>query len=110
VDGTRSSPALTPAQASVRRRVRTAAVRLGVRVSFGQGRRTTDVALVVVKGPRADVLRASPALAEGLDLDVEVVRSAHTADGFEMVLALMLPKSQRPRHPRERRASELGGG
>jgi acyl transferase domain-containing protein len=106
----RSAATLTPAQASARRRVREAAARLALRVSFGHGRRATDVTLVVVKGARSEVLRKFPALVEGLGLDVEVVRSAQTPDGYEVVMVLMVPREQRVRHPRERRASEIGDG
>jgi hypothetical protein len=107
--GTGSS-SLTPMVARVRRQLRERAASLALRVSFGEGRRATDVSLVVVKGQRVQVMRALPALLEGLDLDVEVVRSATTVDGFEIVLALMLPKAQRGTVAHERRASELGDG
>jgi hypothetical protein len=104
------SGSLTPEQASVRRRVREAAARLGLGVSFGEGRRETDVTLVVVKGPRSEVLRSASALVESLGLDVEVVRTALTPDGYEMVLSLMVPRARRRRMERERRASEIGDG
>jgi hypothetical protein len=101
---------LTPEAARARRTLREGAAALGVRVSFGEGRRTTDVTLVVVKGPRLRVMRSLPKLVEPLGLDVEVVRSATTVDGFEIVLALMVPKARRPKVAGERRASELGDG
>ncbi len=101
---------MTTAQAQTRRRVREAAAALGLRVAFGEGRRATDVTLVVVKGPRTAVLRSAHALVEPLGLDVEVVRSAHTTDQYEMVLALMVPRANRQRYTSERRASEIGGG
>jgi hypothetical protein len=107
---TRSRGSLTPEQARLRRRLRQDAASLGLTVSFGEGRRSTDVTLLVVKGPRAEVLRSSFRLVESLGLDVEVVRSSLTPDAYEMVLALMLPRSRRHRVEGERRASEIGGG
>jgi hypothetical protein len=101
---------LTPTQARLRRRVREDAARLGVRVAFGEGRRATDVTLVVVKGPRSVVLRSAATLVEPLGLDVEVVRTSSTPEGYEMVLALMVPRARRRRSDHERRASEIGGG
>lgn len=92
----------------LRHRLRLRANQLGVSVGFGEGRRATDVSLVVVRGPRLAVLRAVPLLVDNLRLDVEVVRSATTPEAYEVVVALMRPKRERRRVERERRASEQG--
>jgi hypothetical protein len=94
--------------ARVQRSVRERARRHGLQVGFGEGRRATDVTLVVVKGERIEVLRHLPDLFEGLDLDQEVVRSSQTPEAFELVVALLRPKRERSRVEHERRASELG--
>lgn len=75
-------------------------------VGFGDGRRATDVTLVVVSGPRMAVLRALPLVFEGLGLDVCVVRSASTPEAYEVVVSLLRPKHERRRIEGERRASE----
>jgi hypothetical protein len=104
-----SKPPPSPAfVARVQRSVRERARRRGLHVGFGEGRRTSDVSLVVVKGERIDVLRHVPDIFAGLDLDQEVVRSCQTPEDFEIVVALMRPKRQRGRVSYERRASELG--
>jgi hypothetical protein len=104
----RVSPSLTQAQAIVQRTLRERAATLGLKVGFGQGRRATDVTLVVIQGSRLDVLRAIPVLFDGLGLDEEIVRSAQTPEGFEIVIALLRPRAERRTVPGERRASELG--
>ena len=101
-------PHPTPAQARVQRTLRERARALGLHVGFGQGRRATDVTLVVVKGDRLSVLRALPTLFAELGLDEEIVRSSQTPEGFEIVVALLLPRGRRQSVPGERRASELG--
>ena len=101
-------PHPTPEQARVQRTLRDRARAIGLHVGFGQGRRTTDVTLVVVKGDRMAVLRALPTLFAGLKLDEEIVRSSQTPEGFEIVVALLRPRHQRATVPGERRASELG--
>ena len=62
-------PHPTPEQARVQRTLRERARELRLHVGFGQGRRATDVTLVVVKGDRFAVLRALPTLFAGLALD-----------------------------------------
>jgi hypothetical protein len=101
-------PHPTPEQARVQRTLRDRARVLGLHVGFGQGRRATDVTLVVVKGDRLAVLRALPELFAGLGLDEEIVRSSQTPEGFEIVVALLRPRHQRRSVPGERRASDLG--
>jgi len=101
-------PTPTPFVAQVQQEVRARAQRHGLHVGFGEGRRASDVSLVVVKGERLDVLRHVPDLFDGLGLDQEVVRSSQTPEGFELMVALIRPKRDRAAYPRERRASELG--
>lgn len=101
-------PHPTPEQARVQRTVRERARALGLHVGFGQGRRATDVTLVVIQGDRLAVLRSLPAVFDGLGLDEEIVRSHETPAGFEIVVALLRPRRERQRVPGERRASELG--
>ncbi len=107
-DGRHVPPHPTREQARVQRTLRERSKELGLHVGFGQGRRVTDVTLVVVKGDRLEVLRALPALFGGLGLDEEIVRSSQTPEGFEIVVALLQPRRQRKSVPGERRASELG--
>jgi hypothetical protein len=61
----------------------------------------------VVKGERLDVLRCLPDLVDDLGLDQEVVRSSQTPDGFEIMIALMRPRRERPAIADERRASHM---
>jgi hypothetical protein len=101
-------PVATGLAAEVQRAVRERAKLHGLHAAFGEGRRASDVTLVVVKGDRVDVLRHAPGLFEGLGVDQEVVRSSQMAESFELVVALMLPRERRrPRDGAERRASEL---
>lgn len=101
-----TDPPVTAQLASLRQKLRLRARELGVEVSFGEGRRQSDVTFVVVRGERLDVLRATPHLADGLGFDVSLVRSAASPEVFEVVLALMQPRSLRRRIDDERRASE----
>jgi len=103
----RATPPSPAFVATVQRSVRDRARLHGLHVGFGEGRRATDITLVVVKGERIDVLRHTPDLFDGLDLDQEVVRSSQTPEGFELMVALIRPKRQRERLADERRASEL---
>lgn len=100
-------PTPTAFVARIQKAVRDRARVHGLHVGFGEGRRSTDVTLVVVKGERIDVLRWVPDLFDGLGLDQEVVRSSQTPEGFELMLALIQPKSERRRASEERRSSEL---
>jgi len=101
-------PIATGLAIEVQRAVRERAKRRDLHVAFGEGRRSSDVTLVVVKGDRGDVLRYAPELFEDLGVDQEVVRSSQMAESFELVVALMLPRERRHRlEGGERRASEL---
>ncbi len=107
--GQRHVPPIASGHAmEVQRVVLERAKQRGLRVAFGEGRRTSDVTFAVVKGDRVDVLRHAIELFEGLDVDQEVVRSSQMVESFELVFALMLPRERRvQRGDGERRASEL---
>jgi hypothetical protein len=94
--------------ARVQQAVTERARRVGLHAGFGEGRRATDVVLVVLKGERSEVLRHAPDLVEGLGVDQEIVRASQTPEAFELMVALMRPRAQRDRRRgEERRASEL---
>lgn len=78
----------------------------GVRVSFGEGARAVDVAMVLLKGEREAVLALPPLIEEELGLHVHVARSAFVSAGasFELLLALSQPLEQQPLRAPERRA------
>ncbi|TVR85167.1 MAG: hypothetical protein EA416_17400 [Trueperaceae bacterium] len=101
-----AEPPVPVSVARLRQRLRARAKELGVTVGFGDGRRATDVTLVVVSGPRMAVLRSMPLVFDGLGLDVCVVRSASTPEAYEVVVSLMRPKHERRQIEGERRASE----
>lgn len=105
-----AEPAVPTHVARLRQRLRVRAAELGVSVSFGDGRRSTDVTLVVVRGARRAVLAATGRMFDGLGVDVDAVRSAVTPEAYEAVFALLRPKRERGASDPERRASELGGG
>src|SRR5690606_12015092 len=66
----------------------------GVRVSFGEGRRRSDVAMALLKGDREAVLAVPPAIEDALDLDMHVMRSTHSRGHFELLLVLTEPLEQ----------------
>jgi hypothetical protein len=76
----------------------------GVRVSFGEGRRRTDVAMALLKGEREAVLSVPPAIEDALDLDMHVMRSTHAIGHFELLLVLMEPLERHSVRQPERRA------
>ncbi len=65
------------------------ALRNGVRVSFGEGRRTSDVAMVLLKGDRDAVLKVVTALDDALEFDLHVLRSTFAREQFELLLVFM---------------------
>lgn len=77
----------------------------GVQVSFGEGRRTTDVCLVLLKGEREAVLPLPTAIEDLLEFDLHVVRSTHTRGVFELLLVLIEPLEGQPLRSPERRAA-----
>ncbi len=76
----------------------------GVKVSFGEGRRRTDVAMALLKGDREAVLALPPALEDSLDLDMHVMRSTHARGHYELLLVLMEPLERQSLRSPERRA------
>jgi len=77
----------------------------GVQVSFGEGRRATDVCLVLLKGEREAVLPLPTAIEDLLEFDLHVVRSTHTRGVFELLLVLIEPLEGQPLRSPERRAA-----
>jgi len=75
----------------------------GVRVSFGEGRRRSDVAMALLKGDREAVLALPPVIEDSLDLDMHVMRSTHARGHFELLLVLTEPLEQQPVRSPERR-------
>ena len=81
------------------------AIPAGVQVSFGEGRRNSDVCLVVLKGEREAVLLQPTAIDDLLEFDIHVVRSTYAGAGFELMLVLMEPlEGQALRSPERRSA------
>lgn len=77
----------------------------GVQVSFGEGRRASDVCLVLLKGEREAVLPLPTAIEDLLEFDLHVVRSTHARGAFELLLVLMEPLEGQPLRSPERRAA-----
>src|SRR5680860_363117 len=81
------------------------ALKAGVQVSFGEGRRASDVAMAVLKGDREVVLSLPTRIEDELEFDLHVVRSTFSREHFELMLVLMEPlEGQQLRSP-ERRAA-----
>ncbi len=81
-----------------------AAVPAGVRVSFGEGRRRTDLTLALLRGERLSVLSLAPRLLEDVQADIEIVRSARVGQSYELMMALTEKLEQQPLRSPERRA------
>ncbi len=80
------------------------AVPAGVRVSFGDGRRRSDLTLALLRGERLSVLTLAPRLLEQVPADIEIVRSAHVGQSYELMMALTERLEQQPLRSPERRA------
>lgn len=77
----------------------------GVKVSFGEGRRAADIAMVLLTGERNKVLSLPARLEDELQLHVHVVRSTFAGSKFELLLVFTEPlEGQAFRNP-ERRAA-----
>ncbi len=85
-----------------------AAVPAGVRVSFGDGRRRTDLTLALLRGERLSVLTLAPRLTEAVAADIEIVRSAQVGHSYELMMALTDRLDQQPLRAPERRAKLRG--
>lgn len=89
------------AQAAILR----AALPTGVQVSFGEGRRSADVAMALLKGDRDAVLALPPRFEDELEFDLHVVRSTFSREAFELLLVLMEPVVDQALRSPERRAA-----
>lgn len=94
-----SDPRALEAQTAVLK----AAVPSGVQVSFGEGRRRSDLTLALLKGERWSVLGVAPRLLEEQPFDVEIVRSAQLAGSYELMVALTERLEDQPVRAPERR-------
>ena len=79
------------------------ALRGGVKVSFGEGRRATDVAMALLKGDRDAVLAMVTELEDALEFDLHVLRSTFARAGFELLLVFMEPIAEQALRSPERR-------
>ncbi len=77
----------------------------GVKVSFGEGRRATDVTLVLLAGDRDKVLALPAVIEDELEFHVHVLRSTFAREKFELMLVLMDPVEGQPLRSPERRAA-----
>lgn len=81
-----------------------AAVPAGIQVSFGEGRRRSDLTLALLKGERLAVLALAPHLADELPVDIEIVRSAQVGASYELMVAITERLEQQSLRLPERRA------
>ena len=72
----------------VRDTILAAAREAGLKAVFADGRRNSDITLVLLKGPRLEVLAFAPILIEDLALDLEVMRSAELDGVYELMMAV----------------------
>lgn len=77
----------------------------GVKVSFGEGRRASDVTLVLLAGDRDKVLVLPTVLEDELEFHVHVLRSTFSREKFELMLVLMDPVEDQLLRSPERRAA-----
>lgn len=86
-------------QASILR----ATVPTGVRVSFAEGRRSSDLTLALLQGERLAVLKVAPSLCDDMPIDLEIVRCAQVGDKYELMVAVTeLLERQNVRAPERR--------
>lgn len=81
------------------------ALKAGVQVSFGESRRSSDVAMALLKGDRKVVLELPTRIEDELGLDLHVLRSAFTRDAFELLVVLTEPLDAQGLRSPERRAT-----
>lgn len=87
----------------VRDTILTAAREAGVKAVFAEGRRNSDITLVLLKGPRLEVLAFAPILVEDFALDLEVMRSAEMGGSYELMMAVTDNlEEQSVQHPERR--------
>ncbi len=99
-------------QKAFQRRVQRAQVEIlrmvlptGVKVSFGEGRRAADIAMVLLSGERSKVLSLPARLEDELELHVHVVRSTFAGSQFELLLVFTEPLEGQTFRSPERRAA-----
>lgn len=92
---------VTQAQAAILK----VALRSGVQVSFGEGRRASDVAMALLKGERDLVLALPPRFEDELEFDLQVVRSTFNRETFELLLVLVEPLDEQAVRSPERRSA-----
>lgn len=81
------------------------ALAAGVSVSFGESRRASDVAMVLLKGDRATVLALPTRLEDELGYDLHVLRSTYNRDSYELLVVLTEPLDVQGLRSPERRAA-----
>lgn len=81
------------------------ALRSGVKVSFGEGRRATDIAMVLFKGDRDAVLALPAQLEDELEFDLHVLRSTFVRENFELLIVFMEPLDEQALRSPERRGN-----
>ena len=77
----------------------------GVTVSFGESRRSSDVAMVLLKGDRETVLALPTRMEDDLGYDLHVLRSTFNRDSFELLVVLTEPLEAQGLRSPERRAA-----
>ena len=77
----------------------------GVTVSFGESRRSSDVAMVLLKGDRETVLALPTRVEDDLGYDLHVLRSTFNRDSFELLVVLTEPLEAQGLRSPERRAA-----
>lgn len=111
-DGKHSHGAAVDAHGGFQRRVQQAQVSImrmvlptGVKVSFGEGRRAADIAMVLLTGERSKVLALPTRLEDELELHVHIVRSTFAGTNFELLLVFTEPLEGQTFRSPERRAA-----
>lgn len=77
----------------------------GVTVSFGESRRSSDVAMVLLKGDRETVLSLPTRMEDELGYDLHALRSTFNRDSFELLVVLTEPLEAQGLRSPERRAT-----
>jgi len=77
----------------------------GLTVSFGESRRASDVAMVLLKGDRETVLALPTRMEDDLGYDLHVLRSTFNRDSFELLVVLTEPLEAQGLRSPERRAA-----
>lgn len=90
---------------AVRRGARKVAERLGLKVTFAEAKRQTDITLVTFAGPRQHVLLAPVQLLTRLPaVDLELLSGERLGPQFRLTLVVTERLDKQPTHQPERRA------